>query len=219
MPVTTTLNQCRRSGKVTASEGVQLATEGGVLSGSGWVHHDGIGYLLQGEGAMHIETMEKSASWESINRSRPGDSITGSVFSCWLDHGEKPKDAEYVYQILPDVSAADMAALSQRRDIEVLSNSSDLQAVWHKGLGIMAAAFYSPGKIECVGMGDLAVDFPCILLVRKMPGNRFRIAFSKPDLEGPAPERVTVLVGERKVMFSPPRGPEKGKPEVKEISF
>ncbi len=110
-----------------------------------------------------------------------------------------------------------MAALSQRRDIEVLRNSNDLQAVWHKQLGITSAAFYAPGKLEGAGGTDLAVDSPCILLVREMPGKRLRIAFSKPDASGPNPEKVTVLVGGQKIVFSPPVGSEKGKPVVKEV--
>ena len=215
--VMTTLNQCRQSGKVTTSEGQQLDTEGGSISGPAWVHHDRIGYLLPGPGTMRIESTKKTGSWERINQSRPGDTISESVFGCWLDHGKKPSEAKYVYHLLPDVDATEMAALSQRRDIEVLRNSNDLQAVWHKQLGITSAAFYAPGKLEGAGGTDLAVDSPCILLVREMPGKRLRIAFSKPDASGPNPEKVTVLVGGQKIVFSPPVGSEKGKPVVKEV--
>ena len=217
-PVSTTLNQCRLNGKVTASEGVQLGAEGAVFSGPAWIHHDGIGYLLSEGGRANLETKEKTGSWESINQSRPGTTITEPVFNLWLDHGKKPREERYVYHILPDVDAADMAPLSQQRDIEVLSNSSELQAVRHKRLGITAAAFYSPGKLEVASEADLAVDSSCILLVRELPNNRLRLALSKPDASAAVPTAVTVSIGDRQIVFSPPTGPDRGKSVVREIS-
>lgn len=65
------------------------------------------------------------------------------MFSLWVNHGTTPNSAGYSYVVRPNIDAGDMDAYAADLDIEVLSNTSTVQAVRHNGLGITQAAFYA----------------------------------------------------------------------------
>ncbi len=62
-----------------------------------------------------------------------------------LEHGVKPRDASYVYSVLPHSTEE---TLKNYAPPTVLANESAKQAIWNDAAGIGAVAFYEPGTIE-----------------------------------------------------------------------
>ncbi len=161
-PVVTTVNQCLFRGQV--NQGFNPAHR--------WVHHDGIGYIfprypdpdnrnpLAPPPRVVVLARGQSGSWSDIAPG-PGGRVTERVFTLAIDHGTHPANAAYAYIVLPDVAADEVARRSERLDIDILANTPELQAVYHRGLDILMAAFFKPGKL-----GNLSVDQPCLLLFR-----------------------------------------------------
>ncbi len=161
-PVFTTVNQCNLSGQINQGFNPQRR----------WVHHDGIGYIfpLRPNPAdknpatpppnVAVALRHQTGSWSDIGPG-PSDPVTLQVVTIGIDHGSHPLSTSYAYMILPDTAADEVARRSQRLDIDILANNADLQAVYHRGLEIVMAAFFTPGKL-----GNITVDQPCLLILR-----------------------------------------------------
>ena len=67
----------------------------------------------------------------------------------WFDHGIRPSNASYQYIVVPDVSAQELQRMADdNRNIEILSNTAEIQAVKHNKLGLCQIVFYKAGEVE-----------------------------------------------------------------------
>ena len=67
----------------------------------------------------------------------------------WFDHGIRPSNASYQYIVVPDVSAQELQRTADdNRNIEILSNTAEIQAVKHNKLGLCQIVFYKAGEVE-----------------------------------------------------------------------
>ncbi len=184
-PVATTLNQCLlKSDVVVKSNGSKTVLKKGErkLNNVSWLVHDSIAYVFPAAGEVNIRNDVSKGNWRQINHHpwSTTDEIQTDVFTLWLDHGQKPTAANYAYIVVPGLAAATVDQYSKRADAIILSNTSELQAVHHKGLKLTAMVFYKPGAIRMPGRQALEVDQPCLVMV-KSAGNRFQsIAVSDP---------------------------------------
>jgi chondroitin AC lyase len=163
--VVTSVNQCYLKGEIL-SAGRKLPQGTHKLAGPAWTHHDGVGYLFPEKCAATLRAGKQTGSWYRIRRASPKTKVELEVFSLWIDHGKKPKGARYAYIVAPGVASKEMPAYARDPGVEVLSNSASLQAVQHKKLRILAAAFYKPGKLSTADGLTVSVDQPCLLLLR-----------------------------------------------------
>lgn len=92
----------------------------------------------------------------------------------WFSHGVNPKNESYVYALLPAMTEAETKAYYQNPDIEVLSNTADLQVVRDKKLNITGMVFWKAGSF-----GDITVDKPMIVMTQENNGE-FRISVCDP---------------------------------------
>ena len=67
-----------------------------------------------------------------------------------IEHGANPKDASYAYAVLPYADKEKLAAYSASPDVEIISNTTSLQAVREKKLGITGYVFHTEGKCDLV---------------------------------------------------------------------
>lgn len=89
----------------------------------------------------------------------------------WLDHGVAPRQAGYAYIVVPGIEAAEVEEYRRRSAIDILANTSRIQAVRHGGLNITQVVFYEAGEIQ-IGEGvRLSVDHPGMVMV-KTSGDR-----------------------------------------------
>jgi len=218
--VLTSINQCLLNGAVTASTGAApLAAGEHDLADVQWVHHDGIGYFFPGKARVHVKAGPQTGSWAEIGAGS-GETVSRDVFSLWLEHGKNVTNQSYQYIVMPNVDAAALAARVERNAVEILSNTPTLQAVRHKGLKLIAAAFWQAGRLDAGPGWNVNVDKPGLLLLRET-GDGLQVAVSNPENQA-----LTVNVeidraltgnsctslngGKTRIQFDLPGGPQAG---------
>jgi len=162
--VVTTLDQCWLRGpiRVGRRKGSEVLKPGGRdLKDILWVRHEGLTYAFPKPTRIHLKNEERTGTWYAINRAGSREPESGQVFQLSLDHGVAPKGAEYAYSILTESGR-------KTSSTEILANTPSLQAVHHKKLGLTGIAFHAAGEISVPGLGMVAADRPCLLLLRDM---------------------------------------------------
>ena len=192
--VFTTLNQCHLRTPVIVARGGKLETLAAgthEIADCEWIQHDGSRYVFWQPTRVTVENDEQRGRWYDINERYFDPEESHPVFSAWLDHGSRPKDAGYAYTVVPVIDVADLPFPTARPRVRILSNTKDVQAV-RAPLGITMAAFYVPGEVKTDGE-TIRVDRPCLLLWRKTKTGAV-LAVSNPDNEA---AHVRVRVSER----------------------
>ena len=205
-PVFTSVNRCRLHGPVLA---VADLAKGRVLT-PGTEHtlpmirrivHDGITY--------HFTRPSRLVAQVGTTP-HPGEETippTAEQFALTLNHGLNPHDESYGYIVLPLGEDADAKAKVEEEvaQIEILANSTAIQAVRHRGLKLVGVAFWQAGMVALPGGGRIAANQPCVLLCRDSPsaGKRLSIA----NLRGEA-TTVHIEYAGRCLCFELPGGPD-----------
>jgi len=171
MSVATTVNQCLLKGDVTVmSDNKKTVIESGEreLKNVRWVYHDSVGYLFPEPVSVNLSNQTATGNWFRINRQirSSKEEISLDVFKLWLDHGRRPARASYLYIVIPAVSMSEMAGINDNRNIGVLSNTTDLQAVRHSGLNICQAVFYRSGTVQAAPGITIGLDGPGVVMVK-----------------------------------------------------
>jgi chondroitin AC lyase len=201
--VATNVNQCLKRGDVSSARGEP----------DGWdaTWHDHVVYLVpQGAKVIHAAG-PRTGRWSDIGTGSD-EPVTKDVFSLTIAHGEHPRGASYGYIVLPDVpSAAEMPQRSQQAvaNLEVISNTPQVQAVRNRALGVTGVIFREPGEA-----GGVKVDQPCIVLVNARDG---KIAIANPKNQ---PLTVNVTLTKpitRELTFDLPAGPMAGSSVVQRL--
>ena len=170
-PVATTLNQCllNKDVVVKTKKPSQILSKGEHnLEDVSWVLHDSVGYFFPSPVSASISNITASGNWRQItHQSRATEEpVQKDVFTLWLDHGKQPLSASYAYIVVPGVSSSSLEQYSKTKNIVILANSSEIQAVQSKDLNISEIVFYQPGNIKLGNNIILATSSPCILMVK-----------------------------------------------------
>lgn len=175
-PVVTTLNQ------TVSHTDVQIQTNTGIHSLTNgeqtyrevsWVIQDSVGYFFQEPTTAYLQNMEQTGLWQSITNSQSiqrKPAVKKKIFSLWVDHGKKPQAATYAYSVHPNVSSEDMKQLATDLNIHVLSNTAEIQSVWHKALNMGQFVFYQPGRVTLPNGKTIASSNAAMVMV-KMDGS------------------------------------------------
>jgi chondroitin AC lyase len=183
-PVSTTLNQCLLSKDVLVNRNGQeenLGKSEHQLDNTSWVLHDGIAYYFPSKANLRLSNTMAKGNWRQINHHpwATDDVVQKEVFTLWFDHGVNPENASYEYVIIPEMTASKLAAYSTKKGIQVLSNTSDLQAVKHASLNMSQLVFYKHGKID-LGEGTIEALQPCMLMVKTNGNHLEQLTVSDP---------------------------------------
>lgn len=182
-PIITAVNQPLLKGEVLAdAERGPLPKGRHDLSRSRWVLHDGVGYVFAPGQKVVLTNGPRTGSWRDFGTSSPAQPQTLDVFNLWIEHGKKPTGATYRYSVLPGATAKRLAEYVDRPPVTVVSNTPALQAVFNHNVRVLEAAFYRPGVADAGRGWTVAVDRPCLLLMREMRGG-VEIAVSNPENE------------------------------------
>ena len=88
------------------------------------------------------------------------------MFKLWLDHGAEPDSASYQYIVRPAVALKDMETYAIDKEIRILANTPDLQAVRHTGLELCQVIFHRYGDLEiCQGLA-IGLDSPGAVMIK-----------------------------------------------------
>ncbi|MFW5835608.1 MAG: polysaccharide lyase family 8 super-sandwich domain-containing protein [bacterium] len=177
LPAYTTINQAHLRGDVRVSQGGQAEVaprSNSNLENVKWVHHDRVGYIFPEPATVNLSNRAQEGRWSDISatKSASDELVTQDVFLLGINHGNSPGNASYQYIVVPDVTPEEVALTGAgNRDIEVLSNTPDLQGVIHNKLGICQLAFYKAGEVEISDGYTVKMDSQGMAML-KMNGNR-----------------------------------------------
>lgn len=175
--VYTTVNQCNVDGEVQYAFGNEIRTlaDMEVLKGVKWVLHGHVGYY----------NMDMGTEYRLSNQN--------GLFSLNINHGLRPMQGMYAYLVRPNVQDVQEAQTYARQiPVKVLSNTEQLQAVYHTGLGIAEGVFYQPGALTLPDGTVLKVDAPCVLMWNEQE-RKVNLANPYCETENPASITVTLI--------------------------
>ena len=184
--VFTTLNQCYLKGEVklgAAGQTSVVPTGEHALSRPDWVLHNQVAYVFLDRPAQAgLLNKSVSGNWQRLTRQTTvtKETVTEDIFALWINHGSHVNGGRYAYAVLPNADEARVKAFSARPDVDVVSNTKDLQAVYHRGLGIGYAVFYSGGSVR-LGDVTLSADTPLMIMLHTAEGKVDRVAVSDPS--------------------------------------
>jgi len=167
-PVVTTLNQCLSKSPVVIGLKKSSGTinEGERKFTARWILHDSITYLFDKAIVANISNKEQTGSWKRISAQKSANSIEEKVFMLSLDHGANPANASYAYAVIPGTEEKDITAYLTKPSYRIISNNSNIQAVFHRDDKMIGIVFHEQGLIKWKKW-LIETDQPCILLIRK----------------------------------------------------
>lgn len=198
-PVYTTVNQCLSTSEKAILRHKNKQTE--IVQGSfnytspEWILHNKIGYLFPNGGNVFVANQQQTGSWYDINHTAPKDCVQKDVFTICLDHGKQPSDAIYAYIIVPGMQTTDeVKKYQKKKNIEILSNTENLQAVRSNKSDILQMIFYCAGEFT---YKDLTVkaDKACALMVKIKGQNEMKLHIADP---GQTQSNITIDIRMRK---------------------
>ena len=209
----TTVNQCLSSKEdVLYASGNQVESLSSGQQNNGpidWAIHDRIGYLFPEGGNIFIRREMQEGSWYAINNSiNRKDNIQKEVFTIGFNHGRQPQKATYAYIIVPDKqTTAEMQTYRKAGNIKILSNTTNIQAVYNQPLNLYQAVFYRPGTLSDGDM-TVKVDHPCALMIRKETDGQTIVHIADPGQTGDDIQIKLTLSGkERTITHRPSANP------------
>lgn len=127
-----------------------------------WAHLEGnvqgsdLGYFFPESTSVYGLREWRTGSWNEINNGESSESITRNYLSLAFEHGKMPMNASYSYVLLPNKDVAQTERYSSNADITILANTSAVQAVREKTLGITAANFYKAETVDFITLQNPA---------------------------------------------------------------
>jgi chondroitin AC lyase len=211
-PIFTTLNQCHLNGDVFVNG--QAVDQGDhALQNVESIHHDNVAYIFPETSDLHLRNNTQTGSWHDINNQYDQTTLSQNIFSLWIDHGIQPNKSQYAYIVAPNLPKIDLPLYTQRHGIQILQNTSQIQAVHHANQRITGAVFYEPGDLQISREITIAVNHPCALIMRD----------NSLTLSNPKNEMLTVAVtltrgdSVETFVFELPDGLDAGKSVTQEI--
>lgn len=132
-----------------------------------WVLHNGAGYFFPKGGKIHTENGTVTRAWYDINNGYSKDPVSTDVFTLWFDHGLNPTNASYEYIVVPNKNTATDMNSYDISNIEILSNTSEIQAVKDKKANILQIIFTKAGKFAHDGM-TIEVDEGVAIILKNI---------------------------------------------------
>lgn len=176
LPVVTTINQVLMRSDVTIMQDgktEKLPKGNRELENVKWVYHDKIGYIFPKPTTFSLSNQVEEGRWSDITDQKniSEEIVSEEVFMLGFNHGNRPNNASYQYIVVPDVSEQELTeTANNNRNIEILSNTSDLQAVKNTKLGICQIAFYKAGEVEISDSSKVRMDSQGMAML-KLQGN------------------------------------------------
>ena len=144
----------------------------------GYIWHNNIAYFFPVATKIHLKTGEQKGSWNRINYNLSSNTITLPVFNLYIEHSFDQGTDNYEYIIIPGKSLSQIKKYKPK-NIQILSNTTTVQAVYHKKLDLLEAIFYEPASLIVKGK-TLRVKYPCTVILANVKSTKPTITISDP---------------------------------------
>lgn len=156
---TTVENRKIDSNTVTIDNVVVADTQEHYTENPKWAHIEGTGgYFFPNGGNLKYRKITNNKAF----------------FEIWLTHGNSPKAESYAYAVLPLMTAYETAQYSESPKFEILSNTGDIQSVYHKELGISGYVFWKACEFD-----GITTSTPVVIMKKETEAG-IKIVFSDP---------------------------------------
>src|SRR5690625_1452236 len=184
-PIATTVNQSLLNGDVYVkrSEDREILNQGEYsFSHVDWVHHDHIAYLFPVPVPISLKNKTSSGAWRSINHQpwATDDLVEKELFTLWFDHRLPENESTYQYIVVPDIEVSEVDDYRESSQIEILTNTPEIQAVRHHELNQIQIVFYEPGQIDLGDGVTLRSEHRGLLIVEKSGSTIDKIIVADP---------------------------------------
>ena len=161
----------------------------------------GVGYVFFADAAVDVGLQDVQRSRQLVRASNPNTLVSKNVFNLSVAHAAAEKPGALAYAIVPGggVDALERYDGSTSGPV-ILANSTDLQAVRHPQLDLVAANSYSNGTHQ---IGKFSIDGAASVIVQDADGGRTRIAVSDPTF---GRDEIAVTVPGRRPVVAPHDG-------------
>jgi chondroitin AC lyase len=170
LPVVSTINQSLLNGpvKINQTKKTYILEKGKrELEDVKWIWHENIAYVLPSPSKLSISNQEEKGSWADITdeKNASKEVLTMDVFNIGFNHGNSPKNKSYAYTVIPGISENELLK-NIDRGIQILSNTSDIQAVRNNILGVTEIVFYRGGSLIIDNKTSIYCDSPAIVMLK-----------------------------------------------------
>ena len=183
--VATTLSQSLLKGDVfikSKNKTSKLTRGEHQLDDVSWVFHDSLAYVFPQESKLTVSNKLQKGNWSEITKQErfKNESEEKDVFCAWLNHGKNPDKSTYEYIIKAGIAKNEVDEFIKNKEIKVLENSSEIQAVYHKGLGITQTVFYKAGTIKTGNGIVISSKQPGLVMIETSGRNISKLSVADP---------------------------------------
>lgn len=184
--VNTSINQCHLKGPLLLLSNQrkvkkEIAEVDSVFEYNGFIWHNNIAYYLPNNTLIHLKAGNQEGSWNKINYNLSSSIVSLPVFNLYIEHCFDKKEDSYEYILIPGKTKEQLKKYKPK-NIQILSNSNSLQAVYNKKLDVLQAIFYEPASIKVRGK-TVTVKHPCTVIVTRLKSSKPRIMITDPTQE------------------------------------
>lgn len=148
----------------------------------------GTGYYFPSANTQIQARLAKTTgNWSDIGTSE-GES-TQNYLEMWVEHGTNPTDSSYSYVLLPEKTEAETKAYAEHPEIEVLQNTSSIQAVYDNSLKMTGINFWDDNGGT---VGDVTSDKAASVILQETSEGSLKIAVSDPTMKNKGDIQITI---------------------------
>lgn len=148
----------------------------------------GTGYYFPNAGTqIQARLARTTGNWSDVGTFE-GES-TQNYLEMWVDHGVNPTDESYSYVLLPEKTEAETKAYAENPEIEVLENTSSIQAVYDKSLKMTGINFWNSNGGTVAGVSS---DKEASVILQETSDDTLKIAVSDPTMKNKGNIQITV---------------------------
>ncbi|MDP4241014.1 MAG: polysaccharide lyase family 8 super-sandwich domain-containing protein, partial [Bacteroidota bacterium] len=126
-----------------------------------WIWHDSIAYIFPGNQTPIVRTEWRTGEWNKVDMVSKTATAKDSILSIFLPQSNNDS---YAYIVKPACPLEGITKITEQKDMKILSNTPDVQAIQSKSL--VMAVFYNSSLLKVPNGEMIRVNHPCILLYK-----------------------------------------------------
>lgn len=142
--------------------------DGSYVTLAGTTDSSSMGYYFIDGTPVEMSKETNTGSYAEINDSFPyAEEFTRSYFKLGINHGKSVENGTYGFIVMPGATTDSMAAYAANPTVEVLANTSEVQAVRDSATGAIAANVWAEGGAT---VGGITVNGPASIYAVEQDG-------------------------------------------------
>jgi len=137
-----------------------------------------LGYYFLQPNRVSVDLADVTRSRRVVRTSNPDTAVTRKVFGVSINQAARARTA-MAWALVPHATEAKLQSYVHGR-LQVVANTTRLQAIRHTTLNLIAANTFTAGKHYVAG---LTIDGPASVLTRQLPDRTTTFAVSDPTME------------------------------------